>query len=83
MLGSPCKVTTVEAKSSIFEVSSTDTDSVNALGTKFGVCRLTAKLELSLLAIVGALRTTCGTLVARCAGNTCVGYTSMSILREN
>lgn len=80
MLRSPCKVTAIETKSSIFEVSSTDTDSMNALGTKFGVCRLATKLELSLLAIVGALRTTCGTLVARCTGNTCMGYASMSAL---
>lgn len=83
MLRSPCKVTAIETKSSIFEVSATDTDSVNALGTKFGVCRLTTELELSLLAIVGALRTTGGTLVAGCTGNTCVWYASMSMLWEN
>ena len=64
VLRSPCKVTAIETESSIFEVSSTDTDSVNALSSKSGVCRLATKLELSLLAIVGALRTRCGTLVA-------------------
>jgi len=48
----------------MFDVSSTDTDSMNALSTKPGVCRLATKLELSLLAVVGALRTRCGTLVA-------------------
>ena len=63
MLRSPCKVTAIETKSSIFEVSSTDTDSVNALSTKSGVCRLATKLELSLLAVMGALCTRCGTLV--------------------
>lgn len=77
MLRSPCIVTTVETKSAIFEVSSTDTNCVNALGTKLGVCRLTTKLEFSLLAVMGALRTTCGSLVTGCAGNTYV-YTSMS-----
>ncbi len=64
MLRSPCIVTAIETKSSMFDVSSTDTDSMNALSTKPGVCRLATKLELSLLAVVGALRTRCGTLVA-------------------
>jgi len=55
MLRSPCKVARIEAESSVFEVSTTNTDSMDALGAKLGVGGLTAKLKLSLLAIMSTL----------------------------
>jgi hypothetical protein len=41
----------------VLDVSTTNADFVNALGSKLGVGRLTAQLKLSLLAIVSALGT--------------------------
>jgi hypothetical protein len=57
MLRSPCKVASLQAKRTVLQVSSTHPDSVNTLGTEFGVCGLTTELELSLLTVMGALGT--------------------------
>lgn len=59
----PGKVPTVKTKSTVLRVSSTDANFVDTLGSKFGVSGLAAKLEFSLLAIVGALGTSCGAFV--------------------
>jgi len=57
MLRAPCKISPLETKGAKFSVSTTNTDGVYTFGAKFRVSGLTAKLELSLLAIVGALST--------------------------
>ncbi len=53
----PCEVAGLKTKGAEFEVSSTNTYSVNTLGAELGAGGLTAELELSLLAVVGALGT--------------------------
>jgi len=65
MLRSPCKVATLETEGPEFYVSTTNSDTMDALRADFGAGWLTAELELSLLAIVGALSTGLRTLVAR------------------
>ena len=70
VFASPSKVARVETESTILEVTTTDTDGVNPLRSKLGVGGLTAELELSLLAVVGALGTRVRTLVPRRAGDT-------------
>ena len=47
----------------MFDVATTDTNGVNTLNAKTGIGCLTAELELSLLAVVGALRAGMRTLV--------------------
>ena len=54
----------------MFDVATTDTNGVNTLNAKTGIGCLTAELELSLLAVVGALGTRVRTLVPRRAGDT-------------
>ena len=71
MLTAPRKVARVETESTILEVTTTDTDGVNPLRSKLGVGGLTAELELSLLAVVGALGTGVGAFVPGGAGYTC------------
>jgi hypothetical protein len=61
---SPGKVTALEAKGTIFDVSATDTNFMDTLCAELGVSRLTAELELSLFAVVGTLRTRCGAFVS-------------------
>jgi hypothetical protein len=55
VLRSPCIVSRFQAESPVLKVSATDTDCMNPLSAELGTCGLTAELELSLLAIVGAL----------------------------
>jgi hypothetical protein len=54
----------------LLDVSTTDTDGVDALSTELGVGWLTTELELSLLAVVGALSTGGRSLVATITTNT-------------
>lgn len=63
MLRTPGKVSAIKTKSTVLQISSTDTNSMDTLGAKFSVGGLTAKLEFSLLAVVGALGTGCGAFV--------------------
>lgn len=64
VLRSPCKVSSLETEGTVFQVSTTDADGVDALGSKLGACGLTTELELSLFAVVGALGTSLRALVA-------------------
>ena len=64
-LARPCKVSAVEAESAVFGVSTAGTDGVDTLGTELSVSGLTAELEFSLFAVVWALSTGGGALVAR------------------
>jgi len=57
MLRTPGIVPTIKTESTEFLGSSTDTNCMNTLGTKFGVGRLTTEFEFSLLAVVSALTT--------------------------
>ena len=70
MLTAPSEVARIKTESTVLEVATTDTDSVNTLRPEFGVRGLAAELELSLLAVVGALGTRVRTLVPRRAGDT-------------
>ena len=63
MLTAPRKVARIKAKGTVLEATAPDTDGVDTLGAKLGVGSLTAELELSLLAVVGALRAGMRTLV--------------------
>ena len=67
---SPGEVAGLQAKRAELGVSSTDTDRVNALGAELGVGGLTTELELSLLAVVGALGTRGRTFVPGGTGDT-------------
>lgn len=64
MFRGPSKVTRFQPQSPVLEVSATYTDGVHTLSTDFSACRLTAELELSLLAVVSALGTGRRKLVA-------------------
>jgi len=55
----------VETKCAVFGISTAGTDGMNTLGTELGVSGLTAELEFSLFAVVWALSTGGGALVAR------------------
>ena len=57
VLRSPGIVSGVKTESTVLDVSTTDTDSVDALRAELGGGGLTTELELSLLAVVGALGT--------------------------
>lgn len=70
MLRSPCKVSSFQPESTVLQVSATNPDSVDALGTKFGIGGLTTKLELSLLTIMGTLGTSLRALVPGGTGDT-------------
>ena len=72
VLRAPCEVSGVETESTVLEVSSTDTNGVNALRAELGVSGLAAELELALLAVVGALSTRGRTFVPGGAGDTCM-----------
>ena len=64
VLRSPGKVSRLQTKGAVLDVSTPHTNGVDALGTEFRVGWLATELELSLLAVVGALGTGCGTLVS-------------------
>jgi len=55
LLASPGEVTRFQSQGTVLQVSTPDPDTVDALGSQFCVGWLTAKLELSLLAIMGTL----------------------------
>ena len=57
VFASPSKVARVETEGTVLEVAPTNTDRVDPLGAELGVGGLTTELELSLLAVVGALST--------------------------
>ena len=59
MLAAPRKVARIKAKGTVLEATAPDTDGVDTLGAKLGVGSLTAELELSLLAVMGTLSTSC------------------------
>lgn len=71
MFAGPGEVTGLQTECTVLEVSSTDTNAVDALGAELGVSGLTAELELALLAVVGALSTRGRTFVPGGAGDTC------------
>lgn len=70
MLASPSEVASLKTERAVLEVPSTDTDGVNTLGAELGVSGLAAELELSLLAVVGALSTRGRTFVPGGTGDT-------------
>ena len=72
VFASPSKVARVETEGTVLEVAPTNTDGVNPLGAELGVGGLTTELELSLLAVVGALGSSCGAFVPGRARDTCV-----------
>ena len=57
VLRAPGEVARVETEGTVLEVAATNTDGVDPLGAELGVGGLTTELELSLLAVVGALST--------------------------
>jgi hypothetical protein len=57
MLGAPGKVTALKTESTELDVSTADTDAVDALCAELGVGGLATELELSFFAVVGALGT--------------------------
>jgi hypothetical protein len=63
VLRTPCEVSGIETEGTVLDVTATDTDGVDTLGAELGGGGLTAELELSLLAVVGALRTSLRALV--------------------
>lgn len=71
VLAGPGKVTSLKTERAEFEVASPDTHRVDTFGTKLGVGGLTTELELSLLAVVGALSTGSRTFVPGGTGDTC------------
>lgn len=82
MLRAPGEVATVETESTVLQISPTDTNGMDALGAKFGVSSLAAKLEFSLLAVMGALGTGCRAFVPGCTGDTCIPSLSTWIRQE-
>jgi hypothetical protein len=70
MLRCPGEVTSVETEGTVLGVTTTNAHCVDALCSKLGVGRLTTELEFSLLAVVGALGTSCRTFVPRRTRNT-------------
>ncbi len=67
---SPGEVTRIETEGTILDVTSTDTDGMDTLGTELGVSRLTAELELSLLTVEGTFGTSGRSLMAAVSANT-------------
>lgn len=55
LLRGPGKVATIKTEGTVLEVSTTNTDGMDALGSELGVSGLTTELELSLFTVVGAL----------------------------
>ena len=69
-LRTPGEVTGIQAHGTELAVTTTGTNLVNTLGTQLGVGSLTTQLELSLLAILGALGSSSGALVAGVSADT-------------
>jgi hypothetical protein len=69
-LGTPGEVTGIQTHGTELAVASTGADLVDALSTELGVGSLTTQLELSLLAILGALGSGSGALVAGVSADT-------------
>jgi len=65
-----CTNSPLESESPVLDVATSDTDSVNPLGTDTSVGCLPAELKLSLLAVVSPAGTGSGALVARIASET-------------
>lgn len=55
VLGGPSKVARLQTQSAVLEVAAASADGVDPLGSELGHGGLTTELELSLLAVVGAL----------------------------
>lgn len=70
MLRCPCEVTSVKTEGTVLGATTTNAHGMDALDSKLGVGRLTTELEFSLLAIVGALGTSCRTFVPGRTRNT-------------
>ncbi len=70
VLAAPGEVARVKTEGTVLEVTTADPNGVNALGAELRAGSLTAELELSLLAVVGALSTGGRTLVPGRAGDT-------------
>lgn len=70
MFASPREVTSLQTKGTVLQVSSTDTNSMDALKAKLSTGWLAAELELSLLAVVGALSPSGRTFVPGGTGDT-------------
>jgi hypothetical protein len=70
MLGAPGEVAALQTQGTELDVSTADTDGVDALRAELGVSRLATELEFSFFAVVGALGTGFGALVPGGAGNT-------------
>ena len=69
-LGTPGEVTGIQTHGTELAVTSTGANLVDALSTELGVGSLTTQLELSLLAILGALGSGSGALVAGVSADT-------------
>ena len=69
-LGTPGEVTGIQAHGTELAVTTTGANLVDALSTELGVGSLTTQLELSLLAILGALGSGSGALVAGVSADT-------------
>lgn len=67
---SPGEVARVKTQGTLLDVTTTDTDGVDTLGTELGVGSLTTEIELSLLAIESTLGTGGRSLVAAITTNT-------------
>ena len=70
-LARPRKVASLETEGPVLQVSSTDTHGVDTLGTELRVGGLATELELSLLAVVGALGPRMRPFVPGGTGYTC------------
>ena len=69
-LTTPGETARIETESTVLDVTSTDTDGMDTLGTELGVGRLTTKFELSLLTVESTLGTSGRSLVAAVSANT-------------
>jgi hypothetical protein len=69
-LRGPGEVTRVETEGTVLVVATAGADGMDALGADTGVRRLAARLEGSLLPVVGSLGTRVGALVPRVSGDT-------------
>ena len=69
-LGTPREVTGIQTHGTELAVTTTGTDLVDTLSTELGVGGLATQLELSLLAVLGALGSGSGALVAGVSADT-------------
>lgn len=82
-LASPGEVARVKTEGTLLDVTTTDADGVDTLGTELGVGCLTAEIELSLLAVESTLGTGGRSLVAAITTNTYRGVSIQILKREN